>query len=190
MTPWLHTDMVLASAFLVLISPHDIRSAWAPIVLALTGVGGVLVPNQVVITVITPDDLIVTVTALAVGLRAQAQVVGLTIYYSRFIYEVTRNAYKDIVPAMTSVGVYNATVITDMVTGLTSVPFDQYAQRIPQLRIPANYELVKEATIQCFSKSFILVYYITIAFGIVACVAAVCMRDIFEYLDSHVAVVL
>ena len=68
--------------------------------------------------------------------------------------------------------------------------FDQYAQRIPQLRIPANYELVKEATIQCYSKSFILVYYITIAFGIVACVAAVCMRDIFEYLDSHVAVVL
>ena len=45
--------MVLASAFLVLISPHDIRSAWAPIVLALIGVGGVLVPNQVVTTVIT-----------------------------------------------------------------------------------------------------------------------------------------
>lgn len=149
-----------------------------------------LVPNQVIITVITPDDLIASVTALTVGLRAQAQVIGLSIFYNRFLHEVTQNAYKDVVPAMLEAGVYSPTVIIDLVANLTAVPFYQYAPNIPELSIPVHYELVKEATIQCFSRSLVFIYYITIAFGVPACIAAACMGDVSKFMDNHVAVIL
>jgi hypothetical protein len=150
----------------------------------------VIVPNQVIITVITPDDLIASVTALTVGLRAQAQVIGLAIFYNRFVSEVTVNTYTYVVPAMFQAGVYNATTIKNLVTSLTAVPFDEYALLIPELQITANYDLVQEATIQCFSRSFTFIYYITIAFGVPACIAAAFMGDISAFLDNHVAVVL
>jgi hypothetical protein len=159
-------------------------------VLSLVGIGGVLVPNQVIITVITPDDLIATVTALTVGLRAQAQVIGISMFYNRFVHEVTKNAYKYVVPAMLEAGVYNATTITDLVTGLTAVPYKEYSLLIPELYYPKNYAAVHEATIQAFSHAYTLPYYITIPFGVTACIAAACLGDITPYLDNHVAVVL
>lgn len=149
-----------------------------------------LVPNQVIITVITPDDLIASVTALTVGLRAQAQVIGLAIFYNRFVSEVAVNAGKYVMPAMFQAGINNATTIMTMVTSLTAVPFHQYAPLIPELQIAANYDLVHEAVIQCFSRSFTLVYYITIAFGVPACIGAAFMGDLSAFLDNHVAVVL
>lgn len=158
--------------------------------LALIGVGGVLVPNQVIITTITPDDLIASVTALTVGLRSQCQVIGLSIFYNRFVNEVTKNAFKDLLPAVLRAGIFDPKVITDMVTALTAVPFYQYAPLIPQLNNTANYELVKEAAIKTFSKSFSLIYYITIPFGVTACIAATCMGDVSKYMDNHVAVII
>lgn len=154
------------------------------------GIGGVLVPNQVIITIITPDDLIASVTALTVGLRAEGQVIGLAIFYNRFLHQVTVNALEKVVPAVVSAGIYYITVITDMMTALTVVPYSQYAQLIPQLHNETNYELVKEATVQCFSQSLKSVYYITIAFGATACIAAALVGDLSKYLDNHIAVVL
>lgn len=149
-----------------------------------------LVPNQVVVTVITPDDLIGSVTALTVGLRSQAQVLGLAIFYNRFVTEVTKHAYTTIVPAMIDAGVYNATVITDLVTSLTAVPFSEYAPLVPQLSNATHYAAVQEAAMQCYTQSFRTVWFITIAFGVPACFAAAGMGDISSFMDNHVAVVL
>lgn len=181
----------LAAACLVIVDPHDIRTAIAPIVLSLIGTGGVLIPNQVIITVITPDDLIATVTALTVGLRAQAQVIGLSIFYNRFVTDVRKRAFKTVVPAMVTSGIFNATVIEGFILGLTSSPFNVLAPQIPQLARNATYmATVKEATTQCFSGSLNLVYYITIPFGVTACIVAAFMGDVSQYMDSHVAIVL
>jgi hypothetical protein len=175
---------------MVVIDPHDIRTAWAPVVLSLIGVGGVLVPNQVIITVITPDDLIASVTALTVGLRSQAQVIGLAIFYNRFVHQVAKNAYTTIAPAMIEAGVFNVTLITDITTGLTAMPLEAYVPLVPQLRDPTAFEAVRMAAIDCFSGSFKLVWYITIAFGVPACIVAAAMGDVSQYMDNHVAVVL
>jgi hypothetical protein len=159
-------------------------------VLALIGVGGVLVPNQVVITIITPDDLIASATALTVGLRAQAQVIGLAIFYNRFVHEVTAHAIDTIVAPLIISGVYNETVIANFITSLTAVPYLELAGTIPGLVGSENYDAVKEGAISLFSESFRLVYFITIPFGVAACIAAAAMGDISKYMDKHVAVVL
>lgn len=152
--------------------------------------GGVLVPNQIIITVITPDDLIGSVTALTVGLRAQAQVIGIAIFYNRFVHETKTNALDAVVPELVKAGVYNVHIITDFITGLTAVSFRELAPTIPQLSDPESYQRVMEACIQLFSKSFTYIYYVTIAFGVIACVASACLGDISQYMDDHVAVVL
>ncbi|KAL1956550.1 hypothetical protein VTO42DRAFT_7021 [Malbranchea cinnamomea] len=180
----------VACACLTVIDPHNISTAFPPIVLALVGVGGVLVPNQVIITVITPDDLIASVTALTVGLRAQAQVIGLAIFYNRFVNELTSKGINYLLPAVTQARWYDLEAIVEMMTALTSVPFKEYALTIPELRDPAAYEAVREATVLAFSAALRLIYFITIAFGVPACIAAVFMGDVSKYMDHHVAVVL
>jgi hypothetical protein len=172
------------------VNPHDIGTAFGPLVLALIGVGGVLVPNQVIITIITPDDLIASVTALTVGLRAQAQVVGIAMFYNRFKTEVTERATLTIGLAMVKSGIFNITEITTFVTTLTGVPFHQLAPTIPQLTNPTNYDMVREAGIVLFSESLKNVYWITVAFGVTACIGAAFMGDVSQYMDGHVAVVL
>ena len=156
----------------------------------MIGVGGVLVPNQVIITVITPDDLIASVTALTVGLRAQSQVIGLALFYSRFVSEVTKNAYGTIVPAVVELGVFNIHTIENFVRGLTAQPIREWVPLIPALADPANVELVRQAAVACFMKSLNSIYLITIAFGVTACIASLCIGSVAEYLDNHVAVVL
>ena len=180
----------LAAACLVLVDPHDVRTVFAPIVLSLIGTGGVLVPNQIIITIITPDDLIATVTALTVGLRAQSQVIGLAIFYNRFITEATKKAFVTIIPAMVKADIFSATVIRGLITNLTSEPYSQLAPLVPQLATEPNYSLVQESTIQCFSYALKLVYYITIPFGVAACIAAALMGDVSQFMDEHVAVIL
>lgn len=176
---------------MVVVDPHNIYTAFVPLVLSLIGTGGVILPNQVVITIITPDDLIASVTALTVGLRAQAQVLSLSIFYSRFVTEVTKRAWKSIIPAMVVSGVYDPVLIKQFVTNLSATPYKILAPQIPQLvNNVTNFELVRESTIKCFDGSLNFVYFITIAFGVAACIAAACMGDVSQYIDSHVAVVL
>jgi hypothetical protein len=111
-------------------------------------------------------------------------------FYNRFKSEVTKRAVTTIGLAMFKAGIFDVTVITDFVTSMTGVPFHQLAQTFPQLMIPANYEMVREAGIQCFSESLKSVYWITIAFGATACIGAAFMGDVSKYMDGHVAVVL
>jgi hypothetical protein len=180
-----------AAACLVVVNPHNIKSAIAPIVLSLVGTGGVLIPNQVVMTVITPDEFLASATALTVGLRAQAQVLGLSIFYNRFASRVAHSAKNTIFPAMLASGIYDTTLVTGFITSLTAYPYDELAARIPQLADNStSFALVKELTVECFSDAMKLVYYITIPFGVVACLVAACMGDVSQYMDEHVAVVL
>ncbi|ELR04919.1 hypothetical protein VC83_02808 [Pseudogymnoascus destructans] len=181
----------VASASLTAIDPHNVATALPAICFALLGVGGVLVPNQVIITVITPPDLLASVTALTVALRAQTQVLGLAIFYNRFVAKVTEGGYALVAPAMIKAGVYDPEVIFNLVQGMSAVPYSALAKAIPQLMAdPAAYQAVGEAALESFAAAFKLIYYITIAFGAPACVAAAFMGDVGQYMNENVAVKL
>lgn len=183
-------DLTSGCACLVLIDGDNVRTAFAPIILALIGVGGVVVPNQVIITVITPDDLIASVAALTIGLRAQAQVIGLALFYNQFVSEVSKNALKTIVPAAIKLGLFNVHEIETFVRGLTAQPVRTWTSLIPALSDPANVEFMRRASAACFLKSLNHVYLITIAFGVTACIASMCIGSVTQYMDNHVAIVL
>lgn len=182
-----NTNFSVGSACLTLADPNKIGTAMAPAVIAMIGIGGVLVPNQVIITVISPDELIGTVTALTLAVRAQAQVIGLAIFYNRFVHEVTKNSMKYLITPAFKVGWLDIKGITEMMTALTAVPFKEYAPLIPQLRDPENYQIMHEATVKVFTEAFKHVWFITIGWGVPAVIAALCLGDLSAYMDGHIA---
>ncbi|RMD41243.1 hypothetical protein DV735_g3910, partial [Chaetothyriales sp. CBS 134920] len=181
----------VACSCMIVIDPYNVNTAWAPLVLALIGTGGVLVPNQVIATVITPDDLIASVTCLTVAIRAIAQTIALAIFYNQLTDQVTKNTIKYAAVDIIQAGFTNLTSITDFVTDLTSVNFDELAAKVPKLaQDPAAAEILKHAMIKVFSLAFKHLWKITIAFGVVGCLASAAMGSVTDFLDEHVAVVI
>lgn len=73
------------------------------------------------------------------------------------------------------------------------MPFKELYLTIPGLVgsvNAANYEMTAKAVVECFSEAIKLVWYITIPFGVCACVVAAFMGDVSQFMDEHVAVVL
>lgn len=92
---------------------------------------------------------------------------------------------------MIKAGVYDPDVIFNLVEGMSAVPYSAIAKGIPELMAdPEAYKAVGEAALQSFAAAFKLIYYITIAFGAPACVAAALMGDVGKYMDENVAVKL
>jgi MFS family permease len=170
------------------VDPHNINSVWAPLVLGLLSVGGVLIPNQIIVTLISPDDLIATATCLTVCLRSIGQVVGVAIFYNQFISAMTKNAYSYVVPAALEVGILDIPTIENMLPTLIAVPFSEYVKTLPQVDTSEKYAILHEAVIQAFGHSFPSVYYISIAFGATACIASLLIGDLSKLMDAHIAV--
>lgn len=170
------------------VDPHNINTVWAPLVLGLTGAGGVLVPNQVIVTVISPDDLIATATSLTVCLRSVGQVIGISIFYNQFIARLTEEAEKHIIPAAVEVGITDLSILETMPSTLLAIPFSEYAAALPQLNTPEKYDFLHRVIIDAFGASFSKVYLITIAFGTTACIASWFIGDLTALMDDHIAV--
>jgi hypothetical protein len=173
------------------VDPHDINTVWAPLIIGLTGIGGVLIPNQIIMTIISPDDLIATAASLTVCIRAVGQVVGLTIFYNQFLSTLRKNALHYIVPAALQVGISNATVIEDLVASMIAIPFPEYAaQHLPPSinGNPEKFSMLENAVVEAFGRTFPRIYYISIAFGGAACIASLFLGDVSQYIDEHVAV--
>lgn len=170
------------------VDPNNVNTVWAPLVLGLTGVGGVLVPNQVIVTVISPDDLIATATSLTVCLRSVGQVVGIGIFYTQFIAKLTEQAEMKMIPAAMELGITNPLVLKNMASTLLAIPFSEYAAALPQLNTPEKYEFLHSAVINAFGVSFFKVYLISIAFGVTACIASWFLGDLTSLMDDHIAV--
>lgn len=178
----------LAIGCMAAVDPHNINTVWAPLVLGLLSVGGVLIPNQIIVTLISPDDLIATATCLTVCLRSIGQVVGVSIFYNQFISIMSKNAYTYVVPAALELGILDIRVIKEMLPTLIAMPFSQYVETLPQVDTPEKYAMLHEAVIQAFGHSFPRVYYISIAFGATASIASLCIGDLSKLMDAHIAV--
>lgn len=61
---------------------NNLYQLWGLLVLASLGIGGILVPTTIITTIICPDDLIATMTALTLAIRIIGGVVGYTVYVS------------------------------------------------------------------------------------------------------------
>lgn len=162
------------------IDPDNIATAWAPLVIGLVGVGGVLLPSQVVFSIISPHDLIGTSVAFSIVIRAIGQVVGVSLFYNVFKAHLTSRATGDLsvfaLPALQNglqIGPAGPTAtVTELITALTAGPLSAYAHLFPGINTPAKVAAIQLAGHNLYKAVFPILYLISIAFGgaaIVSC---------------------
>ncbi|TVY81273.1 Trichothecene efflux pump TRI12 [Lachnellula suecica] len=169
----------------------NLHTLWGLLVLAGLGIGGIVVPASIITTIICPDDLIATVTALTLSIRVIGGSVGYCVYYNVFLNKFIPNATRMIGGVMElELGIENPEYIGAAIqyTASSLLPL---LQTIPGIKgNDTAYEMVVLAGQEAYAASYKYVYYTSIAFGSVSIIAACFLGDIGQYMDDHVAVVI
>lgn len=108
-------------------------------------------------------------------------------FYNIFKSDLTKHGPSIIgVPAIQA-GFTNVTRITQLVNTMTAGPLSHYAHLFPELK-PDHIDSIIEAGSILFSKTFPLIYWVSIPFGAIACVASLALRGIDKHMDNRVAI--
>lgn len=165
--------------------------AWGLLVLGGLGIGGIVVPASIITTIICPDDLIATVSALTLSIRVIGGAIGYCAYFNVFVAKFTENAIKYIGGTMAlELGITNTTYITSAIE-ITAVSLIEELKHIPGIAgNDTAYEMVVYAGQVAYAESYKWVYLASIAAGVVSIIAACFLGDINKYMDDHVAVII
>ncbi|GFG10531.1 hypothetical protein IFM61392_06444 [Aspergillus lentulus] len=169
----------------------NLYQLWGILVLAGLGIGGIVVPASIITTIICPDDLIATISALTLSIRVVGGSIGYTIYYNIFISKFVPNAKHFIGGVMvTKLNITNPAYIGEAIE-LTGASLLEELKTIPGIAgSEAAYNAVVAAGQLAYAESYKWVYYVSIAFGGVSILAACFLGSISQYMDDHVAVVM
>ncbi|KAK6400074.1 hypothetical protein LTR95_019355 [Oleoguttula sp. CCFEE 5521] len=169
----------------------NLHKLWGILILAGLGIGGIVVPASIITTIICPDDLIATVTALTLAIRVIGGSIGYTVYYNVFVNKFIPAATYHIGGFMVlKLNITSVEIITDAIK-LTGASLLGPIAELPGVTgIPGAYEGIVLAGQLAYAEAYKYVYYTSIAFGSVSIVAACFMGDIGKYMDDHVAVVM
>ncbi|KAF7122696.1 hypothetical protein CNMCM5793_000806 [Aspergillus hiratsukae] len=169
----------------------NLYQLWGILVLAGLGIGGIVVPASIITTIICPDDLIATISALTLSIRVVGGSIGYTIYYNIFISKFVPNAKHFIGGVMvTQLNITNPAYIGEAIE-LTGASLLEELKTIPGIAgSEAAYNAVVAAGQLAYAESYKWVYYVSIAFGGVSILAACFLGSISQYMDDHVAVVM
>lgn len=176
------------------VDPDNINTIWAPIVFGLIGVGGVLLPSQIVFSIISPEELIGTSVALSIVVRCLGQVVGVAMFFNIFVTQTAKRAMENpnliILPALThGVFVKNAAgqvdlpatteLITKLITTLAAGPLSHYAPtQFPMLNTPEAVQAIQDAGSQLYRHSFDKMYLIAVPWGAAAVAVSFLLGDV------------
>lgn len=168
----------------------NLHAVYGILVVAGLGIGGIVVPASIMTTIICPDDLIATVTALTLSIRVIGGAIGYTVYYNVFYNKLVPNLTKYVGIACFQMRITNITTITHIATLIGESLIHEI---IDQPGVDGNmtkYHFIVRAGEIAYAKSYPFVYYASLGFGAVSIVAACLLGDINKYMDDHVAVVM
>ncbi|KAE8349932.1 fungal trichothecene efflux pump [Aspergillus coremiiformis] len=169
----------------------NLYQIWGILIVAGLGIGGIVVPASIMTTIICPDDLIATISALTLSIRVVGGSVGYTIYYNIFLSKYIPNAKHYIGGVMlTTLNITNTTYIVEAIH-LTGASLLENLREIPGIAgNETAYEAVVTAGQVAYAESYKWVYYASMGFGGVSILAACFLGNIGDYMDDHVAVVI
>ena len=149
------------------------------------GVGGIIIPAAVILTIISPDEVIATVTAINLSARFIGGSVGYAVYFNIF-----ENKLADVLPTTVAVAATTAGLPLAEVPSLVGALL---AQNVTALGLipgisPAILLAAEGAVQDSYIEGFKKVYLVSIAFGGAAIVASIFLGDIRKYMVSRVAV--
>ncbi|KIW83626.1 hypothetical protein Z517_02872 [Fonsecaea pedrosoi CBS 271.37] len=167
---------------------HNIHQIYGILVVAGLGIGGIVVPASIITTIICPDDVIATVTALTLSIRVVGGCIGYAIYYNVFVNHFSTQVVEKIAGVMTvTLGVQDPNEILSAITA-TSNSLIEDLRLLPSIGDnDTAFELVVTAGQLAYSESYKWVYYVSIAFGGLAIVCSMFLGSIDTYMNDHIA---
>lgn len=184
--------MTAGNGAMAIVRVYNLGAVYAALVIACLGVGGVIVPCTIITTIICPDDLIATITALTLSIRVLGGAVGFTIFYSVFYQKFLKYAYQ--IVAIDAIAhqliILDPVLVTNLTTLAGQAEFAQLRALCDTFQdTPNAYSVIISATQVAFAKAYKWVYYISVVFGGISFICACFLGDIRKYMDDHVAVV-
>ena len=151
------------------------------------GIGGIIVPAAVILTIISPDEVVATVIAITLSIRLIGGSIGYSIYY---------NVLQNKVSAYLPTHVAEAAVVAGL--PITSAPAfvaalvaqDTAALATIQGVTPAVISAATFAVKESYAYGFKYIYLVSIAFGGTAMICSAFLGDIRKFMTERVAVVL
>jgi MFS family permease len=158
--------------------------------LAGFGIGGIVVPASIISTIVCPDDLIATISALTLSIRVLGGSIGYAVYYNVFAHKLEPQLKYYIGGVMTRrLNITNPIVIRHAIE-LTVAAELEKIHLLPGLSNPAASGAVIKAGQLAYAAAYKYVYLVSIAFGAISIIAAFFLGDIESFMDDHVAVVM
>ncbi|GES63147.1 MFS drug efflux pump [Aspergillus terreus] len=169
----------------------NLYQLWGILTVAGLGIGGIVVPASIITTIICPDDLIATISALTLSIRVVGGSIGYCIYYNIFLSKFVPNAEHYIGGVMmTQLNITDPKYIATAIQ-ITSSSLLESLREIPGIGSnDTAYEALVTAGQIAYAESYKWVYYASIGFGGVSVIAAFMLGDISPYMTDHVAVVI
>lgn len=149
------------------------------------GVGGIIVPAAVILTIISPDEVIATVTAITLSIRLIGGSIGYAIYFNVF-----ENKLTEVLPTTVGLAVAKAGLpITEIPAFITAL-VAQNLTAVSQIRgiTPKILLTAQAAVTESYVQGFRMIYLVSIAFGGAAIISSVFLGDIKKYMVDRVAV--
>lgn len=166
---------------------------WVVITIAGLGIGGIVVRASIISQIVTPPDLIATVTALTLAIRVIGGAIAYTIYYNVFYQKLVYAAehlflVPETVPLIqASVPMAQLKEVATKVVQITVSGLLPALRKIPGLQEDAAYQHVVLAGRVNFAYAYKYVYYVSIAFGGVSIACALFLGDISRFMNDDVA---
>lgn len=177
---------ILMTAFggaLSAITPETPKLAVAFGTICGFGVGGVLVPSATIAITVAPDELIATAVALALSIRLVGGSIGYSIYYNVLQNKLTPNLPAYISEYAVKAGLPAASA-TEFVTTYLTTPAN--ITTVPGVN-DAVLEAASLGSMWAYSESLKYVWYVSVPFGVMACVAAATLGNIGKYMTNRIA---
>jgi len=146
------------------------------------GAGGIVQPATTMLTIISSDELIGTIIAIALSVRIVGESIGFTIYDN-----VLTNKLADILPVNVGDAAITAGLPYNQITTFLGTYFSTNSSALAQYS-PLILQAAQEATTTSYVVGFRLIYLISIAFGGSAVVGSLFLGDIRKHMVNRVAV--
>ena len=168
----------------------NIHAVYGILVVAGLGIGGIVVPASIITTIVCPDDLIATVTALTLAIRVIGGAIGYTTYYNVFYNKFVPKLAFGIAVALAKNDILDLPTVIEAAE-LTGASLIDRILDLPKINgnVTVWMDIVKAGQL-AYSEAYPFVYYASIAFGAVAITASCFLGDVGRYMDDPVAVVI
>jgi len=151
--------------------------------LAGLGLGGIYVPTAVVLTIISPDDLLGGITGLGLSFRWIGGAIAYAIYFNMVQTKLT-----NVIPTNVGTAAVKAGLPLNKVPAFVQALLSQNTTAIVAAgATPKIIQAAEAAVVESYTEGLQPVYLVSIAFTGAAVILSLLLKDIRKYMDGRVA---